>query len=275
MTIQPRKLILGLMLAANGQSVGAKDMVTACELFGVSQGSTRVALARLAAENLVQSTARGVYSLGKAAKNMGVEVSNWQNQLNYTRPWSGFYVVAYTNHMGRTNRTVLKQREHAFEVMGFREIEQGLFVRPDNIDQNLDGIKKRLVSLEMEPHCHLFLACEFQNYFKQDIHGLWNPAALLRSYTEQTKTLQNWLKNQPKLSIEVAAKESYLLGSQAIRAVRHDPLLPEELVDTQARAEFFDTVVKFDQVGKAIWQQFHEQTIQHSFSEQFMHAVND
>ncbi len=261
MTIQPRKLILGLLLAAKGQSVSAKDLVAACELFGVAQGSTRVALARLTAEQEIESTARGIYTLGRATKGIGARVSNWTLQMQRARPWTGFYTVAYTNHMGRTNRTILKQRETAFELCGFRELEQGLFIRPDNVEKDLDTLKARLVNMGVAPDCHLFVAKEFQTHTLQDIQNLWDPAQLNASYKKETDTLKQWLDRHETLGLEVAAKESYLLGSHHIRLVRHDPLLPDEWVDAQSRATYFKTVEQLDTIGQNIWRQFHEQVI--------------
>lgn len=270
MTIQPRKLILGLLLAAKGQSVSAKDLVAACELFGVAQGSTRVALARLTAEQQIESAGRGIYTLGPAAKSIGAQVTHWQKQMQRTRPWTGHYTVAYTNHMGRTNRTILKQRETAFELCGFRELEQGLFIRPDNIEKNLDALKNRLVDMGVAPDCHLFVVNQFQTHTLQDIQNLWNPSELNALYREQTQSLQQWLETHDTLELEVAAKESYLLGSHNIRLVRHDPLLPDDWIDPQLRAAFFDTVNQLDTIGQTIWRHFHQQVIgisSHSLNE--------
>ena len=55
------------------------------------------------------------------------------------------------------------------------------------------------------------------------------------------------------LEPEVAARESYLLGNDAIRQLVFDPLLPEPLVDVTERRAFTDTVVAFDQAGHRIW----------------------
>ena len=46
------------------------------------------------------------------------------------------------------------------------------------------------------------------------------------------------------------------MGHDAIHALVFDPLLPEPMVDTTARAAFADAVRRFDAAGQLIWQQF-------------------
>ena len=50
-----------------------------------------------------------------------------------------------------------------------------------------------------------------------------------------------------------AARESFILGSKAIKQVVFDPLLPEPFVDVAARHAFVEMTRHFDQVGHKIW----------------------
>ena len=52
---------------------------------------------------------------------------------------------------------------------------------------------------------------------------------------------------------DVAAREAYLLGAQAIRSLVFDPWLPAPLVDIDARHAYVETVRRFDETGKDIW----------------------
>ena len=45
-----------------------------------------------------------------------------------------------------------------------------------------------------------------------------------------------------------------MLGNEAIRQLVFDPLLPDPLVDTQARRAFRQAVIDFDAAGHQIWQ---------------------
>lgn len=59
----------------------------------------------------------------------------------------------------------------------------------------------------------------------------------------------------PALTPEVAAREAFVIGDAAIRTLVFDPLLPAPLVDVAARAAFTQTVLQYDRVGHAYWQQ--------------------
>ncbi len=64
---KPRGLILDLLLAADPEPLSARDAVTACALFGISDNNARVALARLASDGLVEAAERGSYQLSARA----------------------------------------------------------------------------------------------------------------------------------------------------------------------------------------------------------------
>jgi phenylacetic acid degradation operon negative regulatory protein len=85
--------------------------------------------------------------------------------------------------------------------------------------------------------------------------SLWNGKALTRSYVQWRQRLEKWLEAAEDLDLEAAARESFLLGNEAIRHVVFDPLLPDPLTDVDARRAFVTTLVEFDRAGHAIWHQ--------------------
>lgn len=259
MTLRPnaRHFILDLLLASHGQPLTAREAVAACELFGIRENNVRVALARLSAEGLVVAAGRGSYELGPHARDLAGEVAGWRHVDQRLRPWSGAYVVVHVSVLGRSDRAALRRRERALAMLGFRELERGLFIRPDNIEQDLNALRQRLHTLGLETAATVFLASHFDAAREQGIHHCWDSAALNASYADGTRRLREWMQGADQLEADVAARESFLLGGQAIRQVVFDPLLPEPFVDTALRDEFFTTVRRFDALGHAIWQQLY------------------
>jgi phenylacetic acid degradation operon negative regulatory protein len=86
--------------------------------------------------------------------------------------------------------------------------------------------------------------------------ALWDGRALTRAYRDTRGRLDAWLARVDSLALDVAARESFLLGNDAIRQLVFDPLLPSPLVDVGARRAFTDAVVRFDAAGHAIWNRF-------------------
>lgn len=56
------------------------------------------------------------------------------------RVWHGDHATIYGHALGRTDRTALVRRERALRLLGFRELEKGLYIRPNNIGTNLASI---------------------------------------------------------------------------------------------------------------------------------------
>jgi phenylacetic acid degradation operon negative regulatory protein len=253
MKITPRKLILDLLLAGEGQPLSSREAVSACYLFQIGETSTRVALTRLLADGLIKSVERGVYQLGPNAIELAGEVAAWRTIDRNVREWTGDYITVFTATLGRTDRSALVRRERALRMLGFRELDKGYYIRPNNIDIDLNIIIQKLRTLGVEHSAIIATAHHFEAAVEKRIQQLWDGKALTKSYAALSKKLEVWIANADQLSLETAAQESLILGRAAIHQVVFDPLLPLPWVDPAVRNQFFQVVRHFDQVGKVIW----------------------
>lgn len=253
-----RHLILDLLLAADGAPLSAREAVNACALFGISDNNARVALARLSADGLIEAEERGSYVLSARAHELADDVATWRSAEQRTRAWSGAWVMAHCGALGRSNRRQLRTRQRALDMLGFREFERDLYTRPDNIERDVDAVRARLHQLGLEREAVIFLARDFDADSERRIRALWDGTALNHRYHELRQELETWMRDNDRLSPEVAAREVFVVGGKAIRQVVFDPLLPEPLVDTAARRSFVDTVQRFDRLGHQLWQRLHE-----------------
>lgn len=255
MKINAKHLILDLLLANQNTPLSAKDAIAACALFGISDNSVRVALARASADGLLCAAGRGTYCLGDSALELAGDVATWRTKEQRLRSWQGNYLVVLSHSLGRSNRSALRHRERALAMLGFKELETGLHIRPDNIEDNILMVRKRLYSLGLEKQALVFVAQQFSPEQEQAIYRLWDGAALNQRYEQLQQQLTQWLAHAHDLEADVAARESFLLGRKAIREVVFDPLLPAPWVDVAARHAFVDTVHRFDREGHRIWRQ--------------------
>ncbi len=255
-----RQIIMGLLGAERNHPLTARQIVMACRIFGIADNSARVALARLNAAGLVESAQRGSYQLGNAASGLAGDIATWRDAQARLAPWSGRYLMVHSGALGRTDRTALRRRERALGILGLKALERDLYVRPDNLAGGVDGIRARLQRLGLEPDAAVFMASDFDPKREQRLHDLWDTAGLNRLYREQTDHLTRWLARVDTLDLQDAARESFLLGGQAIRQIVFDPLLPAPLVEAEARRQFIDTVKHVDQVGHDIWKRLFETT---------------
>jgi len=252
----PRHLLMNLLRAADSGCLTAAEAVAAGELFGISGNATRVALARLAAAGLVDATTRGTYRLGQAGIALDKEVSSWRDAEQRVVKWSGRWIAVLTAGMPRTDRAAWRARERALSLLGLRELDAGLFIRPDNLQGGVASVRLRLGALGVGDETPVFGADQFDRKREQQARKLWDVDELTRFYRDGSEQLKKWLKRSNRLSQGVAAKESFLLGDTAIRQLVFDPLLPDPLIDVALRRSYRNAVIEFDHAGRTIWSNF-------------------
>jgi phenylacetic acid degradation operon negative regulatory protein len=266
-----KSFILDMLLAARGRPLSARDAIIACSVFSISENSVRVALARLSSASMIEAAGRGAYRLGPRAMELAGDVATWRSAEQRMRPWQGGFIAVHAGALGRSDRGALRQRSRALQMLGFRELDKELYVRPDNIEDSVDTVRQRLYALGLEREAAVFLASGFDVERAAQIPKLWDGKALNNSYRQLRQQMQVWLNRADDLEPEVAARESFLLGGRAIRQVVFDPLLPEPLVDVTERHAFVEAVHQFDQAGRVIWQRFFE----HSTGQPAAHLQDD
>ena len=256
--VQPKHLLLELLLASGDDALPVSHAVAACAVFGLSENHVRVTLARLAAQDMVLTTERGAYRLGPAARSLARDVANWRHAEQRLRPWNGQYVAVHCGALARSDRSATQQRERALHLLGFAELQRDLYLRPDNIEQDIAAIRERLHTLGLEPQAVVCGCTSLDAATEAAVDLLWDGAALNRAYRATQQRLEAWLAGAAHLPTPQAARESFFLGGAAIRQLVYDPLLPEPMVDGALRQAFIHSVHAFDAAGRAIWNRFYD-----------------
>lgn len=253
-------LILELLSAASGEPLPVRLAVAACALFDVSENNVRVALVRLSSSGLIEAADRGSYRLSEKAAELAREVAGWRTALERVRAWDGGYVAVHTGALGRTDRGALARRSRALGLLGFDELDRGLHVRPDNLAGGVEGVRARLHALGLEREGVVFKATELGPELEGRARALWDGRALTAAYKRTRVRLERWMERAPELDPDSAARESFLLGGDAIRQIVYDPLLPAPFVDVEERRAFVDAMKRMDREGRRIWRRFFEFT---------------
>jgi len=251
-----RHLLLNLLLAAEHEVLGAAEAVQACALFGISGNAARVALARLARADLIEPAERGEYRLGPKGRALGSDVAMWRQSGRPTRAWDGGWIAVLTGGHARSDRKALRRRERALALVGMRELDPGLYVRPDNFATGVQGTRERLHALGLESATPVFIARGFDAQREARARRLWPKAVLERGYRETTSQLERSLARLSSLDPRAAAREAFLLGDGAVRQLVFDPMLPEPLISAELREGFFEAVRRYDTAGVRIWRRF-------------------
>jgi phenylacetic acid degradation operon negative regulatory protein len=207
-----RSVVASLLLGMRHPELSGARLVQAAGLFGLSDGTTRVALSRMVgAGELVAEGGR--YRLaGSLAERHG-------RQEEGRRPppgaWDGTWWVAVAGSLGArrsaSERAVLRRRLTAARMAEWRE---GVWLRPDNLGHPPGGVDGCTWWVGAQP-----VAAESTTLAS----SLWD--------------LDGWAHRAVALGDEMAAvppaggiPESFRVAAAVVRHLRDDPLLPAELL---------------------------------------------
>ena len=253
MKLSARHLILNTLLAAGGRGQTVREAIASCALFGIRENSVRVALARLAAEGLIEAAGRGTYRLGRRATALARDVATWRTAEERVRDWTGGWITVHVGALGRSNRVALRSRNRALTLLGLRELDRGFYVRPDNLAGGVGEVRGRLRKLGLDDAAAVFIGIDFDPEREARARKLWDGRVLTQTYRTTRRKLERWLAHAGSLAPEVAAREAFLLGNDAIRMLVFDPLLPAPLVDVDERRALAAVVLRHEAAGRTVW----------------------
>ncbi|HEV7553888.1 MAG TPA: PaaX family transcriptional regulator C-terminal domain-containing protein [Kofleriaceae bacterium] len=248
-----KRIVLELLTAAHPNESPVAQLVRACEVVGVDDNNVRVVLARLVAAGTVEPSGRGVYRLGRAARPLTEQVLSWRELDKQVRRWDGGWAFVQLAHLPRSDRAALRRRERALRLLGFRELERGLAVRPDNLVGGVAALRDRLVALGVDEQAIVTRASDLDIATEARARRLWDAERLTQSYRHTAERIERWLVAAADLSPRVAAREAFWFGGDVLRKIMYDPRLPEPLVDVAARRALVDAARRLDVAGRRIW----------------------
>ncbi|TDC84405.1 PaaX domain-containing protein, C- domain protein, partial [Actinomadura sp. 7K507] len=124
-----RSVVLSTLLGVHPPRLPARYLVRVGDLFGIAEGTIRVALSRMvAAGDLVQSG--GTYSLTE--RLLERQARQDESRLPPAQPWDGTWEIAVITAERRpaADRAALR---HAMSALRLAELREGTWLRPANL----------------------------------------------------------------------------------------------------------------------------------------------
>ncbi|HET9769956.1 MAG TPA: PaaX domain-containing protein, C- domain protein [Acidimicrobiia bacterium] len=216
--LSARSVVASVLLGTHPPRLSTAALVELCGRFGISGGTTRVALSRMVAAGELAAE-DGHYRL------VGEELLSRQRTQDVAlapapRPWSGQWRMAVVVSSGRAAAERVELRR-AFADARFGEWREGVWLRPDNLGPPaaslLDEAPLRWLTVTPDDD-PVRLAAELWTL------GAWAEwgAALLAEAPEEPGDL---VASPPDWAADV-----FTAAAATLRHLRTDPLLPGELL---------------------------------------------
>ncbi|MFI6595734.1 PaaX family transcriptional regulator C-terminal domain-containing protein [Nonomuraea sp. NPDC050536] len=225
-TLSARSAVLSALLGSHPPELAARHLVRIGGLFGIAEGTVRVALSRMvAAGDLIQVNGR--YTLSERL----VERQARQDESRdpHTRPWDGTWEIAVVTAERRAPADRAAFR-HVMGALRMAELREGTWLRPANLIRLWpDSVRAQCTLIDGRP---------------QD-----DPTPLLWD-------LDGWAAEARRLERELARAdglaEGFLVSAAVLRHLLKDPLLPPELLpDDWPGAELRRIYDGFDRAYRA------------------------
>ncbi|NUR88642.1 MAG: PaaX domain-containing protein, C- domain protein [Nonomuraea sp.] len=221
-TLSARSAVLSVLLGSHPPRLPARHLVRVGALFGIAEGTVRVALSRMvAAGDLTQDG--GLYTLSERL----VERQARQDESRdpHTRPWDGTWEVAVVTAERRAPADRAAFR-HTMAALRMAELREGTWMRPANLVREWpETVTAQCTLIDGRPR-------RPPTALLWDLDG-WSAKArhLEHALTTWTTTALGTEGSLDGRASEAGGlAEGFLVSAAVLRHLLADPLLPEELL---------------------------------------------
>lgn len=239
-SLTARSIVASALLGTHPPTLPGRVLVRLGELFGVAEGTTRVALSRMvSAGELTTDDAR--YALA-SPELLARQAAQQQGRRLPALDWYGDWVLAIVTAGGRDASTRAALRAAAASLR-LAELREGVWMRPANLEWGRDGAQATLTE-----------QCTVMTARPEDGAEL---AARLWPLDEWAVTARRLVARMEQTSASLdsgsfdAIPEGFVTSAAVLRLLRSDPLLPDDLLprrwpgrDLRARYDGYDAALR-------------------------------
>jgi phenylacetic acid degradation operon negative regulatory protein len=239
--LSARSVMASLLLGRTRPAAPVADLVRWCALFGIREGTARVALHRMVAKHELEGS-DGVYRLaGRLARRQERQETSLAPDV---RPWSGEWRMATVVATRRAASTRADLRD-AMRRLHFAEAREGVWLRPDNLAFAVPAVADR--------QCEWFAARPADDAVAL-ADRLFHPARWATRARELDRHLATMTARLADNGHDVVA-DAFVAGAAALRHIGTDALLPSELLPSDwpgdgLRARYAEYQRAFDGVAR-------------------------
>ncbi len=209
-----RSVILSVLLGTHPPELPVRSLVRTTQLFGISEGTTRVALSRLVAERDVIAENSG-YRLNDRLVTR--QQRQDEGRVPATRPWRGGWEMAVAR--AGTRGAAARDNLHVeLSALRLGELRAGVWTRPANLRRDWPGsLRERVWRFEARP---------------STTRRQHEPAPA-RELAARLWDLTGWARRAEALLDALTSDDPadrFMVAAAIVRHLRADPLLPTSLL---------------------------------------------
>lgn len=253
--ITAKTLLLDLMRASAPDAWPVKAVVEAGKIFDINENALRVNIARLLAKGLLEQDERGSYRLVETHNPLRDWLHRWRQGEDRIVPWTGDWLSLSVSPAVKTK--TLRNAEQACLRLGFRQLWQRQWLRPNNLAVDNDQLGAQILSLVGDDReCEFILAVNSAITLPDSLgplQSLWEVDKIEASYKAHINILQRSLDSLSSKGSDELLRETFILGGEGVHLLSLDPLLPKEFFNTSLRQQLTQLVKDYDAAGKVYW----------------------
>lgn len=201
-----RSVVLSVLLGAHPAWASAAELIRLTDDFGIKETTLRVALTRMVSSGDLVRSADGYRLSERLLARQRRQDDAMRPQL---RHWDGFWTALIVTSVGTDPRTRAALRT-ALHSKRFGELREGVWMRPDNLELDLDAqLRARVRILQARDDAPGELAVQ-----------LWD--------------LASWARTGARLVTEMSSATDvparFVVAAGIVRHLLTDPVLPAELL---------------------------------------------
>jgi len=237
-------VIASTLLGVDPPRLPSRLLVRSGELFGISEGTTRVALSRMVAADELTVDDGWYHLAGRLlARHARQSASRRAEHRDWTGAWTMALVVA--DRRDASDRAALRD---AVRQLKLAELREGVWMRPDNVRSDTSSAAFTVV----DEQCQWFLATP-RDGGRALAASLWD----LDGWTDGATLLR---RDMDELIVALEAGDTsqlapaFVVSAAVLRHLLADPLLPDELLPgTWSGPALRSQYDHYDAVFKRVW----------------------
>lgn len=234
-----RSVVASTLLGTHPPELPVRALVRSAALFGISEGTTRVAISRMLAAGELEAV-DGRYRL--AGHLLDRQARQERSRSPELRPWRGDWCIAAVTAEGRTpgERAALRS---AMAAARMAELREGVWLRPDNLD------------VPRHPHCAWFVGRPEGD--PGDLaRRLWDVARWAARAAELRRAMAG-ASAELRAGNPDALAPGFVLSAAVLRHFQADPLLPHELLPPGWPGEALRREYEaYDEAFREVWRRW-------------------